>query len=137
MDNSERCDYIKCIFKVSQLIADADTQSLNHIKPFIKYNAHSLLLKRFNIIKYTNGINKPICFIILFLAFTYVFISGGYVLQPGWHPPEDELRNMRLEDFTPENSYITKKNGTYTLYYNGKSYAIVENLSDFPNVPIR
>ena len=60
MDDSQKCNYVKCIFKVSEIIANNDTSNLKHVTPLIKNDSDKLLLKRFNIIKYKNKINAKI-----------------------------------------------------------------------------
>lgn len=137
MDDSDKCDYIKCIFKVSEIIADTNTSKLKYVTPLIERDSDKLLLKRFNIIKYKNKINIPMLISALLLILTYLFISCKYVVQPGWEPPADELKNMDTSDFTAENSYITMEDGQWVLYYNGSLFLSGIDTNNFPDVPIK
>lgn len=135
MNDLQKCNYIKCIFKVSEIVSNSDTSNLKYVTPLIKSNSDKLLLNRFNIIKYKKKVSIPICISIFLLIFAYMFVSSKYVLQPGWKPPANEVRNMDISEFTPENSYIVWEDGKYILYYNNESFLIVEDLNEFKNVP--
>lgn len=137
MDEPDKCDYIKCIFKVSEIIADTKTSNLKYVTPLIESDSDKLLLKRFNVIKYKNKINIPMFVSVFLLFLTYLFISCKYVVQPGWEPPADELKNMYASDFTAENSYMTMEDGQWVLYYNGSLYLSGIDTNNFPGVPIK
>lgn len=137
MDDSQKCNYVKCIFKVSEIIANNDTSNLKHVTPLIKNDSDKLLLKRFNIIKYKNKINIPMCISIILLMFTYIFTSCKYVVQPGWEPPAGDLQNMEISEFTAENSYITIEDGQGVLYYNGELFLSGIDINNFKNIPIK
>lgn len=137
MNDSDKCNYIKCIFKVSEIITNNDTSNLKHITPLIKNDSDKLLLKRFNNIKYKNKINIPMCISIILLMFTYIFTSCKYVVQPGWEPPAEDLQNMEISEFTAENSYITIEDGQWVLYYNGELFLSGIDINNFKNVPIK
>ena len=67
----------------------------------------------------------------------YIFCSGRYVVQNAGLPPEEEI-NFESNDFTSENSYITKDKNTYVLHYNNGNVSFtVQNpiLENLPNVP--
>ena len=65
----------------------------------------------------------------------YVFCSGRYVVQNSGDPPEEDM-NWTYSDFTPENSYLIKENGTYILYYKGERFLKDPVLEKIPDVPI-
>lgn len=136
MDNRKRCDYIKCIFKVSEIISNDDAADVKYVTPFIKGDRGQFLLKRFNIIRYRNKINLMLCVGVAVLFSICLFISCKYVVQPGWEPSNEDTEYMKSSDFNEDNSYITIEDGKYILYYNGERFAEILDTSQFPGVPI-
>lgn len=135
MNNFKKCEYIKCVFKVFEIILENNGPRIDYITPFMGKRSDKLLLERFKIIGYVNKVNIPMCISIILLVLTYVFVSCRFVVQPGWEPYEKDVMSESI-DFNAENSYILEDNGVYYLYYNDKAYLSKIDVDSFPNVPI-
>ncbi|MDO5387661.1 MAG: M56 family metallopeptidase, partial [Clostridia bacterium] len=135
MNNFKKCEYIKCVFKVFEIILENNGPRIDYITPFMGKRSDKLLLERFKIIGYVNKVNIPMCISIILLVLTYVFVSCRFVVQPGWEPSSNETFNGDF-NFNAENSYIMEDNGVYYLYYNDKVLLYEIDINSFPNVPV-
>ena len=124
---------LKCVFENSGT-PEKTTAQMGFVHSMTTPKAKHILLKRFKVIEDGHKNNISVCVLILSLMFLYIFISGVYVVQPGYEPPIEDF--LYTPEFMEENSYIVKEGDMYVLYYNGESYLRNPNLEELPKVPI-
>jgi hypothetical protein len=135
MNTQQKCDYVKCIFKVYETISYPGKTKPKYVTPLIYADSDKNLLKRFCLIKNIKRTDIPMCALAVLLFTAYFYVSCKYVVQPCWKSPIPEYSEEEI-DFNSSNSYIVEEDDGYTLYYNGERFLQVENLNKFSNVPV-
>jgi beta-lactamase regulating signal transducer with metallopeptidase domain len=135
MNTHQRCDYVKCIFKVYETISYSGKATPKYVTPLIYTDSDKNLLKRFELIKNVKKVNIPMCTLTFLLFTAYFYVSCKYVVQPCWECTIPEHSEEEI-DFNASNSYIVEEDDGYTLYYNGESFLQIDDLNSFSNVPI-
>lgn len=130
-----RIGYLECMCNVFKMSGPFNISSLknNYVHSMAAISEKSVLKMRFNIIRIGHKNSIIVCISAFLIIFTYIFIAGRYVVQPGYEPTEED---MYVPEFTSENSYIVKEGDMYVLYCDGTSYLASPNLESLPKVPV-
>lgn len=130
-----RIGYLECMCNVFKMSGPFNISSLknNYVHSMAAISEKSVLKMRFNIIRVGHKNSIIVCISAFLIIFTYIFIAGRYVVQPGYEPTEED---MYVPEFTSENSYIVKEGDMYVLYCDGTSYLVSPDLESLPKVPV-
>lgn len=121
-------EYLQCIASV--LRKSEKVAFNNH---FVKPMAANFLLKRAKLLTINIRNSKLIGGSVLIILVLYLFISGVYVIQPAYEPPEEDLV---VPDLNSSNSYIVKEDDIYVLYYEGIPFLKNIDPNVLPDIPI-
>ena len=130
-----RLGYLECIcnvFKRSIPLNMCSAES-NYVHSMAAVSSSSVLKMRYNAICLDHRNNITACVTAFLIILIYIFISGRYVVQPGYEPTEED---MYVPEITSENSYIVKEGDMYVLYCEGTSYLVSPDLESLPQVPL-
>ena len=120
------------VFKLSRPVKRSDAE-MSYVHSMAAFSGKRILKTRFETIETGYSRSNVICACVLVFMLSYVFISGRYVVQPGYEPDDSDLY---VPEFTSENSYIVKDGDKYVIYYNGEPYLATFDIDGFNDIPI-
>lgn len=117
-DHHQKVDYLTCVLNAYKT-GDFSDDIPEFINSIAVTSTEKILRKRFHLIVEERKINIPICISFILILLLYVYVSGRFVIQPAYEPPNSELI---VPNFTEDNSYIVKDGDFYVLYYNNEPF---------------
>lgn len=135
LPNADKNEYIDIIKKASKNLQETTNNAPLTLSSLSSSNEETIN-QRIAIIQNNSKTNIPMCLVIVALTFMYLFVSCRYIVQPGWKPSYKSTSNHEFSEFNDSNSYILVQGDKYILYYNGESFAEIEDPNNFPDVPI-